>query len=74
MTALLGARHAELAAQLRTLGHLDATEAQLASLAIDGRKPAMALSPDSPDAAAAAVGMAAEHGAAVAPYGSRNQS
>ena len=70
MTAPLGTRHAELAAQLRTLGHLDATEAQLAPLAIDGQRPALALSPDSPDAVAAAVGLAAEHGAAVAPYGS----
>ena len=41
----------------------------MTSLAIDGRQPALALSPDSPDAVAAAVGMAAEHGAAVSPYG-----
>ena len=69
MTAPLGAQHATLAAQLRTLGRLDVAEAQLTSLAIDGRQPALALSPDSPDAVAAAVGMAAEHGAAVSPYG-----
>ncbi len=61
---------APLAAQLRTLGHLDIAAAQLAPLAIDGRQPALALSPDSPDAVAAAVGVAAEHGAAVVPYGS----
>lgn len=70
MTAPLGARHAELAAQLRPLGRLDVAEAQLAPLAIDSRRPALALSPDSPDAVAAAVGIAAEHGAAVAPFGS----
>ncbi len=70
MTVPLSAQHAALAAQLRTLGHLDVAEAQLAPLTIDGRQPALALSPDSPDAVAAAVGMAAEHGAAVALYGS----
>ena len=70
MTVPIGAQHATLAAQLRTLGHLDVAEAQLAPLAIDGRRPVLALSPDSPDAVAAAVGIAAEHGGAVAPHGS----
>ena len=61
---------AALAAQLRPLGRLDVAAAQLAPLAIDDRPPALALSLDSPDAVAAAVGIAAEHAAAVVPYGS----